>query len=1164
MAEHKNSENTSAQTPTPDIDPKTNRVSSDYLSCEIPEGWEASVNPIDAHYAFEMRPEGASEDDGVAILCIRTEPYEEELRSIATPELLLALKKATFFSLDNANKPFVARPLDYYEVEGQGCRCAVMEVRIANNDGFEFYLFQDGSRGDWLRATFYSWDEDQRDEARTIVNKLASSMHAPRMETPECIRAFQECLDEKVEPERFRELVEAYARPLAVVRSASYTIAAYMMETYNPSVLSSAKRVRAALEQFASFNEYAEPYLERIADAADAQARHYEGGSEQLGAIRSLAASVIGDTPITPDNVNHDSISLSEHDLQQNVNVIKQVMREGAIIAGHMANPSKSTRAAIEKTLAPSERMLTLFSRLGITLSEPEQPAAPAEPKWQSASCDVDIPSIMMSLLSDELVSFDDSDLPRRKEHHLVVNVQVHDARTDDLSRLARQCGLADTNELLESFLYIMREVEKDEAFFVPKKAISKGLYRAVRKGDLTGATFANIANYKDSFRIRCEAPNAYLVEYGEAVAIGIPRFFGMACRLVWDLRQCVDSLREVPFSVRFSRIEATHPWWEYPKATFVDGAQDDPVQVNVTSAPSPDLSEGIEPADGQPESVAAEFESMDLPTTMLTLLSDGYVTFGEKSLSWSKGHHVIRGTQTDPAMLPRLSAIARVNGLKDTNNLLDRFKAFMKEVEKDKELIIPKASISKALSPIVRRGDLTGITLANLAASGAAFRVRNASPNEYAVAYDESLSDGIPRFFDLMCRLLWDLRQCVKSLEGIPFRVTFTGCHSIDLAQSLRGKVSRVDGAQNNPGSVSVSEAPAGGLSLTANGRGKETSKPKGAPKAQGKQARGKKRTPQAIPEATSAQESESMSEPASPRAAKFELLNDQLGIVVSRATELEAAKQELQSIFEQSRDTRDELNRLDDQKSKLVSEANSIEKKLKWTSRKLEITVGMREKNLAQREELRRDQSALLSARDNVQSEIAQLEEREQAKKTEIKSLGFFAFSKKREAKDKLQVLTGQQNEARKRLEELEGKQAKTESSLEQVGKLLGSSLSDDAIDGIKQEIQELETELKNRSSKIEEATKEIKSCKGRLANDTKKRQRRKSNLNAKTSELQRAIDRYNTVAGAMVVAPAYTRSDEYRAQKEHMVATLEQLKTLGVKQANRRVFPKLALEK
>lgn len=206
-----------------------------------------------------------------------------------------------------------------------------------------------------------------------------------------------------------------------------------------------------------------------------------------------------------------------------------------------------------------------------------------------------------------------------------------------------------------------------------------------------------------------------------------------------------------------------------------------------------------------------------DLPTAMLTLLSDDYVFFQNNEISWSKGHHVIKGLQVNSPKQRDLATIAVENGFDDINDLLNYFIAFMGEVKKDEALVVPKASISKALHPIVRRGDLTGITLANLAASMAAFRVLNDKPNNYTVIYDGTLADGIPHFFDLMCRLLWDLRLCMTSLKGVPFQVTFVRCRNLDLSQPLKGHVSRVDGAQDDPFSVTVSEEPAIGLEAVA-----------------------------------------------------------------------------------------------------------------------------------------------------------------------------------------------------------------------------------------------------------------------------------------------------------------------------------------------------------
>ena len=822
MADHESiSETEDVQRPTPGVDLEANRVSSGYLSCEIPVGWVATADEPTSSHPFTICPEGASAEDGVEIICVRLPPFPDEFHKVGTPDLRLTLMKSTLFTLDRT--PFLPRPLDYHTVEAHGCTCAITQVVVRDNPGFEFYIHQDGPQRELLRVTFYSWENERLKEAQALVEELARSVRVYENETPECVRAFRECLDTKVEPERFEQLANQYVSPLNATRMTAYKMAAYIVEAYNTDNLSSRKRMKLGLEEFASFNKSLEPYFEQLADAADAQSHYYEEGSEQLASIRAAVTGIFNQLPITPDNLGNARLSMED---------VSKLM---VIASTYTSNPTKTAQTAIDKTLAPSERMRVLFSRVGIAPSEGKENKEPnPEP---AKSRDVDVPTLVMSLLSDGYVSFEDSDIPRKKGHHAIAAVGVREQKREDLALIAQQNGFDDANELIDYFVSALQEVEKDEAFFFPKKTgINKGLYRIVRKGDLTGITFANMANYTDSFRIKSEGPNAYQVEYSEPVAIGLPRFFGMVCRLIWDLRQCESAQRGIPFSVRFSRIGIEFNrigrmsvWWEYPKVTFVDGAQDDPALVNVTSAPSTDLTEGIEIVGEQPAGAAAEADSMDLPATMLALLSNGYVSFGEKDLSWSKGNHVICGLQIGSPVHPRLATLARVNGFKNTDDLLEHFMAFMREVEKDEALVVPRASISKALHPIVRRGDLTGITLVNLTASEA-FRVINDSPNSYTVMYDDALADGIPHFFDLMCRLLWDLRQCVETLKDAPFQVTFTSCRNLDLSQLLRGSVSRVDGAQDNPGTVSVSEAPKIGHGSASASEGKTKSAGKGA----------------------------------------------------------------------------------------------------------------------------------------------------------------------------------------------------------------------------------------------------------------------------------------------------------------------------------------------
>ena len=57
----------------------------------------------------------------------------------------------------------------------------------------------------------------------------------------------------------------------------------------------------------------------------------------------------------------------------------------------------------------------------------------------------------------------------------------------------------------------------------------------------MTGITLVNITSYPDLYRVFADGANGYLVEYNKFLALGMPRFFDLMCRLIWDLRQCVE-----------------------------------------------------------------------------------------------------------------------------------------------------------------------------------------------------------------------------------------------------------------------------------------------------------------------------------------------------------------------------------------------------------------------------------------------------------------------------------------------------------------------------------------------------------------------------------------------------------------------------------------------
>lgn len=591
MADHESiSETEDVQRPTPGVDLEANRVSSGYLSCEIPVGWVATADEPTSSHPFTICPEGASAEDGVEIICVRLPPFPDEFHKVGTPDLRLTLMKSTLFTLDRT--PFLPRPLDYHTVEAHGCTCAITQVVVRDNPGFEFYIHQDGPQREFLRVTFYSWENDRLKEAQALVEELARSVRVYENETPECVRAFRECLDTKVEPERFRQLANQYVSPLNATRMTAYKMAAYIVEAYNTDNLSSRKRMKLGLEEFASFNKSLEPYFEQLADAADAQSHYYEEGSEQLASIRAAVTGIFNQLPITPDNLGNARLSMED---------VSKLM---VIASTYTSNPTKTVQAAIDKTLAPSERMRALFSRVGIALSENEEAEESEQPATQSISpSSQPVSSTGHSVLQDPLlpfalltkrdpldegyVSLDDEDIVRRGTHHVIESVQF-DETSERLSHIASQNGFDSVRELIDCFVSTMSEIEKDESLMLPKKAVSWSYRDVVRKGDMTGITLVNITSYPDLYRVFADGANGYLVEYNKFLALGMPRFFDLMCRLIWDLRQCVESLRGTPFQVAFARIAI--PGYRKVECKAAPGAQENPVLVNVSEPPVVDF----------------------------------------------------------------------------------------------------------------------------------------------------------------------------------------------------------------------------------------------------------------------------------------------------------------------------------------------------------------------------------------------------------------------------------------------------------------------------------------------------------------------------------------------------------------------------------------------
>lgn len=477
-------------------------------------------------------------------------------------------------------------------------------------------------------------------------------------------------------------------------------------------------------------------------------------------------------------------------------------------------------------------------------------------------------------------------------------------------------------------------------------------------------------------------------------------------------------------------------------------------------------------------------------PMLLLTLLADDYVFFQDTDIAWERGHHVIRGMRANLPKIEELNAIARENGFDSFAELGDFLVSLLLKVEKDKALVVPRDRVSKALYPIMFDGDLTGITLANLAASMAAFRVLNDRPNNYTVIYDGTLADGIPHFFDLMCRLLWDLRLCMTSLKGVPFRVTFARCRNLDLSQLLGGNVSRVDGAQDDPFSVTVSEEPTIGLEAVAS-----EEPPAKAP---------------------------------SDLTSKCERLEAVLDLLLAASTEHHKASRALFANEQSAAEDKEELRRIADYKNHLEEQLGSAkEEKLRLEKKLAKLLVR---------------KSDLQGERDQLSTEINQLEEKLRELEADRKSLPFYAIFKSSQLSSKIAELADQKNEHLDRIKAIDEK-------------LNAITCAD-----IEKQIQDQERKIASLPEEIEAQPQKEGEYKSRLEKTKKDHRNLAFKTTRATKQMVEALGRYNDYVGSLSFTNTERRSDEYRSLRDHVTSLISQLKEQGITAADRRVFPRL----
>lgn len=415
----------------------------------------------------------------------------------------------------------------------------------------------------------------------------------------------------------------------------------------------------------------------------------------------------------------------------------------------------------------------------------------------------------------------------------------------------------------------------------------------------------------------------------------------------------------------------------------------------------------------------------MDLVTSFFHLLSDYCVCFDDGMITWDGHHHAATGLHVDNEKVPELTEFATQGGFDDLNDYLNCFvDGFLNNlVEADEDLIVPRSAIHEALYPMLREGDLTGLVLADFCGCNKALVIDNPAPDAYCVMYDTRIARGIPQFFNLVTRMLWDMRQGLRSQQDVSFKVTFVAAKNVDLSMLVVDDVTDVVGVQENPGTKMVYSAPK--IRLDARNGSELVSASVALENdgdASGKKNGGADEKPQ----------------PFQPKSWAEDETRDRVYALADRCLA-----------------DQDELDQAEVEKAKLQRKLDSITKALVEATSKFDHFRG-----------LERKREQLTELRNNLDNEVSTCEK-------ELQSFGLFDISNKRQTKKKLSELAERIKDADSSLKAIEGKLSKGSSELAKAKVDELRQQESDARLAFKEaeaNFEQIEAEKKERRAKLE----------------------------------------------------------------------------------------------
>ena len=414
-------------------------------------------------------------------------------------------------------------------------------------------------------------------------------------------------------------------------------------------------------------------------------------------------------------------------------------------------------------------------------------------------------------------VAFRKKDVPWRGGRHMLDGFKSYDEDSTKMSyaRYVSTDEIKDLRHLQLNFALAMATLEMDKGLVMPRELLAPFVSALLPAGPMTGMSLVVLFAQSDVVRIE-RHKDEYSVGLDSRVWRAVPSFHALVIRAIWDLRQLSDELRGKSFEVRLecdtrgdrakARARGFKPLYPYPGQV-----KKREWRRVVTEPPVIELPEVPSKPEGQACEDGADGGRLDAPAFVISLMAQDWLFFGEDGIEWTGTQHIARDVQVNVAKKDELVSFANryAKGLKTEVGVVRRLKSFLKELETDKGLWVPEEQIAEGISESLPDGPLTGMVLASLASFGGAISMSISAEDEYEVTYDGRLAAGIPSFFNLVARMLWDLREMVDSSKGRPFKVSFREVNHAATDIYLPQLDAPVKGAQPCPGTMEVKELP-------------------------------------------------------------------------------------------------------------------------------------------------------------------------------------------------------------------------------------------------------------------------------------------------------------------------------------------------------------------